>query len=97
MARITYDFSTISDRDCKFETVQSVIKSNSRQVGEVKLIDITKARNGLGFTIASRDIRSAGDSPIIINRITPNGAAAQTDLRIGDRYYNIILFLSKSK
>ena len=90
MTHIITDFSTTStERDVgyKFQSAQSVLMANSRQVRNIKLIEMTKYKNGLGFTITSRDIQSTAESPMLINRITPGGAASATDLKIGDRYY----------
>ena len=47
---------------------------------------MVKGARGLGFTIVSRDTAGAGESPMLINRITPGGVAADSELCIGDRY-----------
>ena len=59
--------------------------TNSRRVGQVLTVSMIKQQSGLGFTIVSRDTAGAGESPMLINRITPNGIAAKSDLCIGDR------------
>ena len=71
----------------QFHSLQSALKdvTNSRKVGQILTVSMVKQNTGLGFTIASRDTAGAGESPILINRITPSGAAASSDLRIGDR------------
>lgn len=70
----------------QLKSSQSVLKANTRQVGEIVTIELLKSSNGLGFTIASRDTMTSGVSPLLINRILPGGSAIDSDLKIGDRY-----------
>ena len=76
----------------ELKSSQSVLKANTRQVGEIRNIELLKSTNGLGFTISSRDTMTSGVSPLIINRILPGGSAIQSDLKIGDRYEPFYIF-----
>ena len=80
--------STISGSGSQFTSLQSALKdvTNSRRVGTVLNVTMVKGARGLGFTIVSRDTAGAGESPMLINRITPGGVAADSELCIGDRY-----------
>jgi hypothetical protein len=76
---------SLSSNTFELKSSQSVLKANTRQVGQLIEVELIKSKNGLGFTISSRDTITTGFSPLIINRLLPGGTALCHDIKIGDR------------
>lgn len=85
MSDETKDESPALFNTFELKSSQTVLKANTRQVGEQVEVQVYKGQHGLGFTISSRDTLTNDVSPIIINRIIPGGSASQSNLKIGDR------------
>ncbi|XP_043288698.1 partitioning defective 3 homolog [Venturia canescens] len=64
--------------------------SNTRKIGRMIEIDLTKGNNGLGFSVTTRDNPAGGHCPIYIKNILPKGAAVEDGrLRPGDRLLEV--------
>ena len=85
MSDETKEDSPVAFNTFELKSSQTVLKANTRQVGEQVEVEVYKGPNGLGFTISSRDTLTNDASPLIINRIIPGGSASHSDLKIGDR------------
>jgi len=64
--------------------------ANTRKIGKKINIKLLKGAHGLGFSLTTRDIQSAGSTPIYIKNILPKGAAIENgQLKPGDRLLEI--------
>ena len=60
--------------------------ANTRKIGRMIEIELTKGSNGLGFSVTTRDNPAGGHCPIYIKNILSKGAAVEDGrLRSGDR------------
>lgn len=71
-------------------TPQKHSLSNTRKIGTEISIQLTKGKDGLGFSVTTRDNPGGGRSPIYVKNILPRGAAI-TDGRLqkGDRLLRV--------
>ena len=53
----------------------AVQANNTRKIGKVMSISLTKGPSGLGFSITTRDNATGGNTPIYIKNILPKGEA----------------------
>ena len=53
----------------------AVQANNTRKIGKVMRISLTKGPSGLGFSITTRDNATGGNTPIYIKNILPKGMA----------------------
>ena len=51
----------------------AVQANNTRKIGKVMSISLTKGPSGLGFSITTRDNATGGNTPIYIKNILPKG------------------------
>ena len=51
----------------------AVQANNTRKIGRVMSISLTKGPSGLGFSITTRDNATGGNTPIYIKNILPKG------------------------
>ncbi|CAD1478141.1 unnamed protein product, partial [Heterotrigona itama] len=64
--------------------------ANTRKIGRMIEIELTKGSNGLGFSVTTRDNPAGGHCPIYIKNILPKGAAVEDGrLRPGDRLLEV--------
>jgi len=64
--------------------------ANTRKIGRMIEIELTKGNNGLGFSVTTRDNPAGGHCPIYIKNILPKGAAVEDGrLRPGDRLLEV--------
>ncbi|XP_053986905.1 partitioning defective 3 homolog [Hylaeus anthracinus] len=64
--------------------------ANTRKIGRMIEIELTKGSNGLGFSVTTRDNPAGGHCPIYIKNILPKGAAVEDGrLRSGDRLLEV--------
>ena len=64
--------------------------ANTRKIGRMIEIELTKGVNGLGFSVTTRDNPAGGHCPIYIKNILPKGAAVEDGrLRPGDRLLEV--------
>ncbi|XP_042896204.1 partitioning defective 3 homolog isoform X2 [Parasteatoda tepidariorum] len=64
--------------------------ANTRKIGKMLTIELTKGSAGLGFSITTRDNPAGGNSPIYIKNILPKGAAIEDGrLLPGDRLLEV--------
>lgn len=64
--------------------------ANTRKIGRMIEIELTKGTNGLGFSVTTRDNPAGGHCPIYIKNILPKGAAVEDGrLRPGDRLLEV--------
>ncbi|RLU20682.1 hypothetical protein DMN91_007295 [Ooceraea biroi] len=64
--------------------------ANTRKIGRMIEIELTKGNNGLGFSVTTRDNPAGGHCPIYIKNILPKGAAVEDGrLRSGDRLLEV--------
>ncbi|XP_066589181.1 partitioning defective 3 homolog isoform X2 [Prorops nasuta] len=64
--------------------------ANTRKIGRMIEIELTKENNGLGFSVTTRDNPAGGHCPIYIKNILPKGAAVEDGrLRPGDRLLEV--------
>ncbi|XP_012265059.1 partitioning defective 3 homolog [Athalia rosae] len=87
--------------DSKTETEESLKKlqcsnynllqtANTRKIGRMIEIELTKGTNGLGFSVTTRDNPAGGHCPIYIKNILPKGAAVEDGrLKSGDRLLEV--------
>lgn len=62
------------------------LSQNTRRLGKIMKITLTKGHDGLGFKLASRDNPTGMANPIYVKTIFPKGAAIDDGrLRNGDR------------
>ncbi|XP_059093575.1 partitioning defective 3 homolog isoform X1 [Tigriopus californicus] len=68
----------------------AVQANNTRKIGKVLKITLTKGASGLGFSITTRDNAPGGQTPIYIKNIMPKGAAIEEGtLKPGDRLLEV--------
>ena len=72
-------------------TNQNVLQTaNTRKIGKMIDIELTKGNNGLGFSVTTRDNPAGGHCPIYIKNILPKGAAVEDGrLKPGDRLLEV--------
>ncbi|XP_034952760.1 partitioning defective 3 homolog isoform X1 [Chelonus insularis] len=64
--------------------------ANTRKIGRMIEIELTKGTNGLGFSVTTRDNPAGGHCPIYIKNILPKGAAVEDGrLKSGDRLLEV--------
>nr|XP_050865810.1 partitioning defective 3 homolog isoform X1 [Vespula vulgaris] len=64
--------------------------ANTRKIGRMIEIELTKGNNGLGFSVTTRDNPAGGHCPIYIKNILSMGAAVEDGrLRPGDRLLEV--------
>lgn len=64
--------------------------ANTRKIGRMIEIELTKGSNGLGFSVTTRDNPAGGHCPIYIKNILSKGAAVEDGrLRSGDRLLEV--------
>ena len=64
--------------------------ANTRKIGKMIEIELTKGGNGLGFSVTTRDNPAGGHCPIYIKNILPKGAAVEDGrLKPGDRLLEV--------
>lgn len=64
--------------------------ANTRKIGRMIEIELTKGTNGLGFSVTTRDNPAGGHCPIYIKNILPKGAAVEDGrLKPGDRLLEV--------
>ncbi|XP_003424718.1 partitioning defective 3 homolog [Nasonia vitripennis] len=64
--------------------------ANTRKIGKMIEIELTKGNNGLGFSVTTRDNPAGGHCPIYIKNILPKGAAVEDGrLKPGDRLLEV--------
>ncbi|XP_051158419.1 partitioning defective 3 homolog [Leptopilina boulardi] len=64
--------------------------ANTRKIGKMIEIELTKGSNGLGFSVTTRDNPAGGHCPIYIKNILPKGAAVEDGrLKPGDRLLEV--------
>lgn len=64
--------------------------ANTRKIGRMIEIELTKGNNGLGFSVTTRDNPAGGHCPIYIKNILPKGAAVEDGrLKPGDRLLEV--------
>ncbi|KAG7188744.1 hypothetical protein KM043_008364 [Ampulex compressa] len=64
--------------------------ANTRKIGRIIDIELTKGSNGLGFSVTTRDNPAGGHCPIYIKNILPKGAAVEDGrLKPGDRLLEV--------
>lgn len=74
----------------KLQCYNILQSSNTRKIGRMIEIDLTKGTNGLGFSVTTRDNPAGGHCPIYIKNILPKGAAVEdARLRPGDRLLEV--------
>lgn len=68
----------------------AVQANNTRKIGRVIRIELTKGPSGLGFSITTRDNAPGGQTPVYIKNIMPKGAAIEEGtLKPGDRLLEV--------
>ncbi|CAB4054019.1 PARD3 [Lepeophtheirus salmonis] len=68
----------------------AVNANNTRKIGKVMKITLTKGAAGLGFSITGRDNAPGGTTPIYIKNVLPKGAAIEEgNLKPGDRLLEV--------
>lgn len=68
----------------------SLQTANTRKIGRMIEIELTKGTNGLGFSVTTRDNPAGGHCPIYIKNILPKGAAVEDGrLKPGDRLLEV--------
>ncbi|XP_011494420.1 PREDICTED: partitioning defective 3 homolog [Ceratosolen solmsi marchali] len=64
--------------------------ANTRKIGKMIEIELSKGNNGLGFSVTTRDNPAGGHCPIYIKNILPKGAAVEDGrLKSGDRLLEV--------
>lgn len=64
--------------------------ANTRKIGRMIEIELTKGIDGLGFSVTTRDNPAGGHCPIYIKNILPKGAAVEDGrLKPGDRLLEV--------
>lgn len=64
--------------------------ANTRKIGKMIEIELTKGNYGLGFSVTTRDNPAGGHCPIYIKNILPKGAAVEDGrLKPGDRLLEV--------
>jgi partitioning defective protein 3 len=64
--------------------------ANTRKIGKMIEIELSKGNNGLGFSVTTRDNPAGGHCPIYIKNILPKGAAVEDGrLKPGDRLLEV--------
>lgn len=64
--------------------------ANTRKIGKMIEIELTKGGHGLGFSVTTRDNPAGGHCPIYIKNILPKGAAVEDGrLKPGDRLLEV--------
>ena len=64
--------------------------ANTRKIGKMIEIELTKGNDGLGFSVTTRDNPAGGHCPIYIKNIQPKGAAVEDGrLKPGDRLLEV--------
>ncbi|XP_054722763.1 partitioning defective 3 homolog [Uloborus diversus] len=64
--------------------------ANTRRIGRMITVQLTKGDSGLGFSITTRDNSAGGRSPIYVKNILPKGAAVEEgSLLPGDRLLEV--------
>lgn len=72
-----------------------IAPTNTKKIGKRIEIELVKEREGLGFSVTTRDNATGGPSPIYIKNILPKGAAvADGRLKAGDRLLEVNFSLS---
>ena len=67
-----------------------IAPTNTKKIGKRIEIELVKEREGLGFSVTTRDNTTGGPSPIYIKNILPKGAAvADGRLKAGDRLLEV--------
>ncbi|XP_052798357.1 partitioning defective 3 homolog isoform X4 [Mya arenaria] len=67
-----------------------IAPTNTKKIGKKILIELVKAKEGLGFSVTTRDNPTGGPSPIYIKNILPKGAAVSDGrLKAGDRLLEV--------
>ena len=56
----------------------AVQANNTRKIGKVMSISLTKGPSGLGFSITTRDNATGGNTPIYIKNILPKGETRES-------------------
>uniref|UniRef100_A0ABD2VWC7 PDZ domain-containing protein n=1 Tax=Trichogramma kaykai TaxID=54128 RepID=A0ABD2VWC7_9HYME len=83
------------DHDDSFKRLQCTNQNllqtaNTRKIGKMIEIELTKGNNGLGFSVTTRDNPAGGHCPIYIKNILPKGAAVEDGrLKPGDRLLEV--------
>lgn len=67
-----------------------IAPTNTKKIGKRIEIELVKEREGLGFSVTTRDNTTGGPSPIYIKNILPKGAAVKDGrLKAGDRLLEV--------
>ncbi|GFU01321.1 partitioning defective 3 homolog [Nephila pilipes] len=70
--------------------MRRLASANTRRIGKMLTIELTKGSAGLGFSITTRDNPAGGNSPIYIKNVLPKGAAIEDGrLQPGDRLLEV--------
>ncbi|CAL1275581.1 unnamed protein product [Larinioides sclopetarius] len=70
--------------------MRRLASANTRRIGKMLTIELTKGSSGLGFSITTRDNPAGGNSPIYIKNVLPKGAAIEDGrLQPGDRLLEV--------
>ena len=68
-----------------------IAPTNTKKIGKKIKLELVKAREGLGFSVTTRDNPTGGPSPIYIKNILPKGAAVSDGrLKAGDRLLEVV-------
>jgi partitioning defective protein 3 len=66
------------------------VNFNTRKIGKKLYIQLRKGVNGLGFSVATRDIATSINTPVYVKNILPQGAAVVDGrLQSGDRLLEV--------